>query len=60
MGELIGIALYVMLLIFCIGVFLFLLGASLFVGGVGGFFIGVFKGFKNYFSALAENLKLRR
>ena len=59
MGEIFVIVLYIALLIFCIGLFLFLLGGSLFVGAVGGFFIGIFKGFKNYFSALAENLKLR-
>ena len=60
MGEIIAIVLYIALLVFCIGLFLFLLGGSLFVGAVGGFFIGMFMGVKNYFSALAENLKLRK
>lgn len=60
MGELIAIVLYISALLLCIGIFLFILWGSLVVGGIGGVFIGIFKGFKNYFSALAENLKLRK
>ena len=60
MGELIAIVLYIVALVLCIGIFLFILFGSLVVGGIGGVFIGIFKGFKNYFSALAENLKLRK
>jgi len=60
MGELIAIVLYIAALLLCIGIFLFILWGSLVVGGIGGVFIGIFKGFKNYFSALAENLKLRK
>ena len=60
MGELIAIVLYIVALLLCIGIFLFILWGSLVVGGIGGVFIGIFKGFKNYFSALAENLKLRK
>lgn len=60
MGKLIAIVLYIAALLLCIGIFLFILWGSLVVGGIGGVFIGIFKGFKNYFSALAENLKLRK
>lgn len=60
MFEIIVIVLYIALMILCIGLFLFILWGSLVVGGIGGVFIGIFKGFKNYFSALAENLKLRK
>ncbi len=47
-------------MLLCIGLFLFLLTGSLFVGSVGGLFLGFFKGFANYFSALGENLRLRK
>ena len=60
MGEILAIVLYIMAMIFCIGLFLFLLSVSLIIGSVGGLIIGVIKGFKNYFSALSENLKLRQ
>ena len=60
MVEIIAIVLYIAALLLCIGIFLFILLGSLVVGGIGGVFIGIFKGFKNYFSALAENLKLRK
>jgi len=58
--EFLAIILYVVALVLCVGIFFFILCGSLFVGGVSGFFIGIFKGFKNYFSALVENLKLRK
>ena len=60
MGEILAIILYIIFMILCIGIFLFLLGGSLFVGAIGGFVIGVFKGLRNYFSALVSNVKLRR
>ncbi|MBO5110819.1 MAG: hypothetical protein J6D21_08910 [Clostridia bacterium] len=60
MDTIFSIILYVIILILCIGLFLFLLGGSLFVGAIGGFFIGVFRGFANYFSALFANLQLRK
>lgn len=60
MFETLVIVFYITLMIFLIGLFLLLLGGSLFAGAVGGFFVGVFKGFKNYFSSLAENVKLRK
>ena len=60
MGEVLAIILYIVVTVFCIGLLLLLLEGSLLVGAIGGFFIGVFKGFKNYFSALLGNLKLRR
>lgn len=60
MGEIIAVILYIALMILLVGLFLFILGGSLFVGSVGGFFVGVVKGFINYFSALIENLKLRK
>ncbi len=59
MGDIILIILYILFLILCIGLFLFLLWGSLLVGSVGGFFIGIFKGITNYFSALFKNLRLR-
>lgn len=59
-GAVLGIVLYIAAMLLCVGLFLFILCGSLVVGGIGGVFIGIFKGFKNYFSALAENLKLRR
>lgn len=58
--EILAIILYVVALIFCVGLFFIILLGSLFAGGVSGFFIGIFKGFKNYFSALVGNLKLRK
>lgn len=60
MFEILAIVFYIALMIFLIGLFLLLLRGSLFAGAVGGFFVGVFKGFKNYFSSLAENVKLRK
>ena len=59
LGNALAFILYIMAVCFCIGVFLMILGGSLFVGGFGGFFTGIFNGFKSYFSALAENLKMR-
>ena len=55
-----GFLLYVAFLLLCLGIFSFLLLGSLLIGSIGGVFIGTFKGFKNYFSALAQNLKLRK
>lgn len=60
MGEILIIALYIVLLLFCIALFTLLLVGSLLVGAIGGLFIGFFKGFINYFSALGENLRLRK
>lgn len=60
MAELIGIVLYIIFLILCIELFLILLAGSLAVGGIGGLFIGIFRGFANYFSALFGNLRLRK
>ncbi len=53
------IALYIAFMFLCFGLFGFLLVASLFIGSVAGFFIGVFKGFKNYFVSLVENVRMR-
>ena len=60
MWEIIGIVLYIAFLLLCIGLFIFILHSSLFIGAVSGFFIGIFKGFKNYFLALVANLRLRK
>lgn len=58
--EILGIVLYIALLLLCVGLFFFILNGSLFIGAVSGFFIGIFKGFKNYFLALVANLRLRK
>ena len=58
--EILAIILYIVFLLFCLGFFMFLLGGSLFVGAVGGLFIGIYKAFVNYFSALVDNLRLRK
>ncbi len=59
-GTILGILLYIAMVIGCILIFGILLGGALFVGSVGGFFIGIYRGLANYFSALVHNLKLRR
>lgn len=58
--SILGIALYIAFIVLCIGLFLFLIQASLFVGAVGGVGVGIWNGFKNYFSSLAEEIKLRK
>ncbi len=60
MGELIGIVLYIAAVVFCLGLFLNLIAGSLMVGAIGGVGVGLFYGFKNYFSSLIEEIKLRK
>lgn len=59
-GDFFLILLYLFLVIVFIGLFLVLIGGSLVVGIVGGIGVGVFYGFKNYFSSLAEEIRLRK
>ena len=59
-GWIIGIILVVLFIVLCVMVYLALVAATLFGGGIAGVGIGIFYGFKNYFSALIGNLKLRR
>lgn len=60
MGELIGIVLYIVAVVFFLGLFLNLIAGSLMVGAIGGVGVGLFYGFKNYFSSLIEEIKLRK
>ena len=58
--ELIAIILYIAAVLFCLGLFLHLIGISLLIGTVGGVFVGIFYGCKNYFGSLIEEIKLRK
>lgn len=60
MGEIIAIVLYIAAVIFCLWLFLSLISVSLTIGAVGGVAVGLFYGFKNYFSSLIEEIKLRK
>lgn len=59
-GELLARVLYVGAVVVCIGIFLCVIAVSLVVGAVGGIGVGLFHGFANYFSALAEEIRLRK
>lgn len=56
MGEVLAVILGILIIILCVVAYLFVLWASLWIGGIGGFFIGVFKAIKNYFTSLKDNL----
>ena len=60
MFELLGIALYIVVVLFLLGLFLNLIGISLLIGTFGGIFVGIYKGFKNYFTSLVEEIRLRK
>ena len=60
MGEIIAIVLYLAAVLLCIGLFLLLIKWSMMIGAVGGVGVGIFFGFKNYFSSLIEEIKLRK
>ena len=60
MAELLALAFYIAIVVFCIWLFFNLIWISLLVGAVGGLGVGLFYGFKNYFSSLIEEIKLRK
>lgn len=60
MGEIILILLYIAAVAICLWLFLNLTAGSLMVGAIGGIVVGLFYGFKNYFSSLIEEIKLRK
>lgn len=60
MIEILLILLVIAFVVFGIGLYFFILAGSLFIGGIGGLFVGVFKGLRNYVAALVNNLKLRK
>ena len=63
-GALIGGILLIMLYITVMSAIIFVIvclcGGSLLVGGIGGWFIGIFKGIGNYFSALGKSVKFEQ
>ncbi len=54
-----AIALAILVIGLCLGIFIFTSAGSLFVGVVLGAVMGVFKGFKSYFSSLIYVLRNR-
>lgn len=60
MFELLGCALYLALIVLCLGVFLNLVWISLAIGGAIGIVVGLIYGFGNYFSSLIEEIRLRK
>ncbi len=54
-----AIALAILVIALCLGIFIFTSAGSLFVGVILGAVMGVFKGFKSYFSSLIYVLRNR-
>ena len=56
MGYVIGVILLILFFALCIALYAIIIGGALWVGAIGGFFIGVFKGLRNYFASLFQNV----